>query len=80
MTFSKWIDTFLAEKGVDEDRILIVDGPSGPNHIPVGCLVDAIKSAPKHEQASIKAVIVKIDFLNGDILDYLRHIAQAIAI
>ena len=38
-------------------------------------LVDYIVSAkPYHKQ--IRATLVKIDFLNGDIFDYLNHLAN----
>lgn len=50
------------------------------NLIPVQVLVDAICSAPRHEQAAIKKMIVRIDFLNGNVLDYFKHLAKAIAI
>ena len=80
MTFSKWIDTFLSEKGIDGEHALTVTGPSGENSIPVACLVEMMKSAPKHEQQGIKTMIVKIDFRNGDVLDYFRHLARAVAI
>lgn len=80
MTFNQWLDTFLNEKGIDREHVLTVDGPSGENCIPVGCLVDMMKQAPKHEQAGIKTMIVKIDFRNGDVLHYFKHLAQAVAI
>jgi hypothetical protein len=79
-TFQTWLSTFISEKGIDTEEILTVTGPSGPNHIPVGCLVEAINQAPAHEQSAIKTTIVKIDFFNGDVLHYFRHLAQAIAI
>jgi hypothetical protein len=79
MTFATWLDTFVSEKGIDLEDVLAVEGPSGLNQIPVGCLVDLMKQAPKHEQAGIKTMIVKIDFRNGDVLDYFRHLAQAVA-
>lgn len=80
MTFDNWIDTFLSEKGIDVEHVLTVRGPSGPNRIPVGSLVDLMKQAPRHEQAGIKSMIVRIDFSNGDVLDYFRHLARAVAI
>lgn len=80
MTFAKWIDTFIKEKGIDPEQVLTVSGPSGENSIPVGCLVDAMKAAPKPEQSGIKNMIVKIDFRNGNVLDYFKHLAQAIAV
>ena len=80
MTFSKWLETFLSEKGIDGETILAVEGPSGENAIPVACLVDLMKQAPKLDQPGIKSMIVKIDFRNGDVLDYFRHLARAVAI
>ena len=80
MKFAKWLATFLEEKGIDGEQVLTVAGPSGDNFIPVGCLVEAILQAPAHEQAGIKTMLVKIDFVNGDVLRYFRHLAQAIAL
>lgn len=79
MSFSNWLDVFLSEKGIDLDEIMAVEGDSGQNLIPVGCLVEALKAAPDREQRGIKAMIVRIDFQNGRVMDYLRHLAQAIA-
>lgn len=75
----RWLDTFLEEKGIDSEMVLKVEGPSGTNWMPVGVLVDAIKSAPAHEQAGIKAMLVKIDFRNAPVKPYLEHLAKAIA-
>ena len=80
MTFTKWLKTLIDEKGYDRDQILEVEGPSGANFIPLGIVEDAINQAPAHEQRGIKNMLVRIDFRNGDCLDYFRHLAQAIAI
>jgi hypothetical protein len=80
MTFTKWLETFVAEKGLDTDQVFAVEGKSGTNHIPLECVLDAIKSAPAHEQAGIKSMVVKIDFRNGDVCHYFKHLAQAIAL
>lgn len=80
MTFSKWLDTFLSGKGIDLEHVVIVDGPSGENRIPVGCLVEVMKQAPRNERDAIKTTLVKIDFYNGDVLDYFQHLAPAIAL
>ena len=79
-SFKTWLETFLSEKGIDGEQVLTVSGPSGDNHIPVGCLVEAMLQAPASEQAGIKTMIVKIDFVNGDVIRYFRHLAQAIAV
>lgn len=80
MTFNTWIDTFTTEKGLDMDRTFTVEGASGPNYIPLGCVVEAIKSASKREQDQIKTTIVKIDFMNGDVCHLFNHLAKALAI
>lgn len=79
-SFDRWIDTFIEEKGIDTEYLLSVDGLLGKNYIPVGCVIEAMKGAPKHEQQAIKNMIVKIDFVNGDILHFFNHLAQAIAL
>lgn len=80
MTFTKWLDTFTTEKGLDIEQVFTVKGSSGDNMIPLGCVLDAIKSAPAREQNAIKDMIMKIDFRNGDVCHYFAHLAQAIAI
>lgn len=80
MTFTKWLETFITEKGIDLEQVLTVQGASGANHIPVGCVVEAIMAAPVREQNGIKDMIVRIDFRNGDVVPYFAHLAQAIAI
>ena len=78
--FNDWLDTFTAEKGLDTEQAFLVPGASGENHIPLACVLEAIKSAPRDEQDGIKNMIVKIDFINGDVMHYFRHLAHAIAI
>ncbi len=77
--FSKWIDTFVSEKGIDSEKILEVEANATAHFIPVGCVVEAMKSANKVEQAGIKTTIVKIDFCNGDVLHFFRHLATGLA-
>jgi hypothetical protein len=78
--FTKWLDRLVEEKELDTEQAFEVTGPSGYNRIPLGCVIEAIKSAPAHEQASIKSMIVKIDFRNGNVAHYFGHLAQALAI
>jgi hypothetical protein len=80
MTFKTWLDTFVAEKGLDLEHTFEVPGASGPNFIPLAIVVDAMKGAPAREQAAIKAAVVKIDFMNGKVLPFFAHLAQALAI
>jgi len=79
MTFAKWIDTLIEEKGYDTEHLFEVEGKSGANLIPLGCVVEAMKLAPDTERKRIKSMLVKIDFVNGDCLDFFEHCSKAIA-
>lgn len=78
MTFTKWLDTLIEEKDIDIESTFEIDTPDNWHLMPYGCVIEAIKSAPAHEQSSIKTMLVKIDFGGGDIKHYLRHLAQAL--
>ena len=80
MTFAKWLDTLVDEKGYDTELIITVDGPSGENLIPLEIVLTAIKNTCQSEQKMIKETLVKIDFLNGDCLHFFKHLAKALAI
>lgn len=79
-SFNKWLDTFLSEKELDLEENFEVEGPSGTNFMTYQHVVDALKMAPDHERKGIKSLLVKVDFINGDVKDVLKHLAQAIAI
>ena len=52
MTFNNWLDTLIEEKGIDPESTIIYDGNSDTgnyNLMHLDYLVEAIKSAPKHE-------------------------------
>ena len=81
MNFDEWLDTFIKEKRIDLNAIVKVTGPSGQiNSIPLESVIEAIKGTEGKAQAVIKDALVKIDFTNGDIVGYLRHLAKALAI
>lgn len=78
--FSAWIDTFLDEKDIDTTTVFTVRGPQwGDNVIPLGVVVEHMKLADSAEQKAIKDTLVRIDYGNGDVVDYLRHLASALA-
>ncbi len=78
--FVKWFDTLIAEKGINTDQMIEVEGEGGANIMPLEIVIDAIKAAPRGEQKRIKNQLVRLDFLNQPIEPFLRHLAQAIAI
>jgi len=77
--FAEWFKTFNEEKGIDPETAIEVEGPSGTNFMTLQNVFDAILSTSEAEQAAIKTMIVKIDFRNGDVVDYYKHLAKAIA-
>ena len=81
MEFNEWLDTLIEEKGLDIEHTFEVEGPEwGTNWIPLGCVIESIKSAPKNERAKIKDTLVLIDFKNGDVMHFFNHLAGAIAL
>jgi hypothetical protein len=79
MSFNDWLDKFIDEKDIDLDEQFEVKGTM-TNFMQYSNVIQCLKNAPKHEQDAIKDVLVKIDFFNGDIKHYLRHLSKAIAI
>lgn len=77
--FIKWLDLFIAEKGiaVEERFEIVVDGV--PNNFAYFNIIEQIKRTSDDEQAKIQEMIVKIDSQNGDVKDYFRHLAIPLA-
>lgn len=79
MKFEKWLDTLVEEKGIDLDEMFEIN-KTQLNIMSYGVVVEAIKTTGTAEQQAIKNMLVKIDFMNGDVKHYFRHLAQALAI
>ena len=76
-----YLNNLISEKAnISMNTPIEVEGASGTNFMNVGVVVEHILIAPKSEQEAIKNVLVKIDFANGDILDFFKHLAKALAI
>lgn len=78
VSFNKWLDTFIEEKGIDLDDTFTIEKNEQMHIFEVGNIVENIKATSPKEQAQIKDMLVKIDFYNGDVLDYFKHLAQAL--
>ena len=76
--FDNWLDTFFEEKVIDLEQGFELEGPSGLNLFSYGVVVDHLKAARPEVQEQAKTILVKIDFLNGDPLHFLRHLAGAL--
>lgn len=76
--FEKWLDTFIDEKGLD----LTEEFKSEKNGIKIRFeykdVLDFIKTLPDKEQLDVKNILVKLDYLNKDIKDFLQNLSEAI--
>lgn len=77
--FNKWIDTFIEEKGIDLQKVIEIKTEKNTHYFEIGNIVENIKATTLEEQSTIKDTIAKIDFYNGDILDYFKFLAKILA-
>ena len=76
-----YLNNLISEKAnINMDTEIQVEGPSGTNFMSVQVVVEHILIASKKEQEGIRTMLVRIDFHNACVLDYFKHLAQAIAI
>jgi len=74
--FNEWFDILIKEKEIDTTQNFEITVNDQFNIMPLSMIVDLVKNASSQEQNSIKDMLVKIDFLNGNIVDYLKHLAK----
>lgn len=73
--FQKWLVTFCLEKQIDMSvEVIAGDG----TEIQVGDVLSVLMSAPDDEQAKAKNIFVMIDFKNGDVYHFIKHMAKAL--
>tara|TARA_R110002050_G_C8576920_1_gene483243 strand:+ start:260 stop:511 length:252 start_codon:yes stop_codon:yes gene_type:complete len=78
--YKEWLDTFIEEKELPMEDTFTIDKNGNMNIMSYKTIYEHILIANKQEQNKIKDIIVKIDFKNGDVLHFFRHLGQAIAI
>ena len=71
----RWFLKFCEEKEIDMSEPVIAGDNST---LFVGDVCSHILSAPSHEMDKIKNVIVMIDFKNGDVVHFFKHLAKAL--
>ena len=76
--FNEWFETFIEEKGdkINHDFEINVKGEW--HQIPLEALKGFIFIMPSTIQNKIKDTLVKLDYKNADINDYLKHLATGI--
>lgn len=71
-----WFDTFFREKRPPYCCWELKDSAGRINIIDTEVVIEAINNSQEEEQARIKDILIKIDFSNGDINKFFRHLAQ----
>ena len=77
-SFEKWLDIFIEEKGIDLNEVFSIETNREVHYFEIGNVIENIKATSKEEQEEIRKMIVKIDFNNADVVDYFKHLAQAL--
>lgn len=67
-----YLVNLITEKGRDLEDTIDIDGHIGLTY---QMLIDFIVGQREHHHA-IRTTLVKIDFRNGDVFHYLRHLAE----
>lgn len=71
---SEWLETFFEEKSLD-DRLYEIEHDGQTHFITSAKVISLIREATEREQEAIKHTLIKIDFHNGDVHDFLKHLA-----
>ena len=75
-----FFNRYFNEKDLD-NQVYEITTPNGTmNLIETDMVIAKIKTTQGEEAKKIEAIIRQIDYLNGDIHHFLRHLAQAMAI
>ncbi len=77
--FKQWLDTFISEKNLPMEDTFTIEKNNNLNIMTYKTIYDHMLIANDQEQKQIKNTIVKIDFLNGNVLDFFKHLGNAIA-
>lgn len=72
--FDNWMDTFVSEKEINLYGTFEYNYKGTWHYMTVGVVVDSTKVASTEEQRIIKDTLVKIDFINGNVYNYLQHL------
>ena len=75
--YEKWLKTFIEEKGLDLDSEFTVEHEGNIHFINLGFLVEVILKSSKEEQEKIQNTIVRLDFINGNVMHFFEHLAFA---
>lgn len=78
MAMIKYLEMFFEEKKLPHQLWELTDPSGAWNLIGSEVVLESIGKASVEEQNEIADVIRKIDFENGDVNHFLKHLAQAL--
>ena len=71
----KYIKDFFSEKQIPNEQFAIIQNRS-THLIDSEFVINLIKKSPTTEQKNISNILRKIDFQNGNINHFLKHLAE----
>ena len=75
---NRFFKVFFEEKGLPIVHWTLRDNQGTPHQISNQSVLEFVHVAPPGEQRGIENMIRRIDFANGDVNDYLKHLAGAL--
>ena len=77
--FKNWIDTFIDEKDLPMEDTFTIDKNGTMSIMSYKTIYEHMLIANDQEQEQIKNMIVKIDYMNGNILNFFQYLGGLIA-
>lgn len=74
----EYLETFFEEKQLPHQSWDIEDESGTMHYIDSSVVIEALLNAPQSEQEQAADVIRRIDFANGDVNDFLKHLAKGL--
>lgn len=71
-----YLATLLEEKGIDLDQDLDIEGQI---NLTPAVVIEFVDQLPAKTQENIQVTFEKIDFMNGNIMHFLKYLASGMA-
>ena len=75
---SSFFRTMADEKGLLHQPIEVTDKTGMTHYMTVENVIEAIEQAPKHERDQILDIFSRIDFMNGNLMHFINHLAEGL--
>ena len=76
--FEKWLDRFIDEKDIDVTEEFKSEKDGISKTFSYKDVLNNIKTTSEKEQGKIKEMLIIIDYNNGDVKDFLKHLSKAL--